>query len=124
MIILLDPQTGEYSKVISKVKKSGADTALLFNRDVVDRVIKEGKGIMFPDPDAEYQDDLEDTLKISEIGSVICVPLISGSKTRGVIYVDSLKEPYGFRKEDLSLFTDLGKRAGLGIETALYYTDL
>jgi len=124
VIILLDRQTEEYSNVVSKVIKPSAHTTALFNEDVVDRVIEEGKGIMFPDPDAEGQDDLEDTLKLSEIQSVICVPLISGSQIRGVIYVDSLREPYGFRKEDLSLFTDLGRRAALGIENALFYASL
>lgn len=122
-IILIDSETGEFSNVISRFREPNEDLSTVFNRDVVDRVIREGRGIMFPDPDVEDREGIEDTLNLSEIRSVMCVPIVSGSKTRGLIYVDALKETYGFRKEDLSLFTDLGRRAGQSIESAMYFED-
>ncbi len=120
-IILIDPETGEFGSVISRFREPGEDLPAGFNRDVVNHVIREGRGIMFPDPDLKGTEDMEDTLNLSEIRSVMCVPIASGSKTRGLIYVDSLREAYGFRREDLSLFTDLGKRAGQSIENAMYF---
>jgi len=122
-IILIDSKTGEFSDVISRFREPGEHLPAGFNRDVVNRVIQEGKGIIFPDPDVKDPEDMEDTLDLSEIRSVMCVPIASGSKTRGLIYVDSLKETYGFRREDLSLFTDLGRRAGQSIENAMYFED-
>ena len=118
VILLIDEGTGEISKVSSKLRDASEDAAV-YCQDVVERVIKEGKGVVVPDIEAEEEDDLIDTVKLSKIESVMCVPLMSGSQIRGAIYVDSLKEPFGFRREDLSLFTDLGRRAALALENAL-----
>ena len=118
VILLIDEGTGEISKVSSKLRDASEDTGV-YCQDVVERVIKEGKGVVVPDIEAEEEDDLIDTVKLSKIESVMCVPLMSGSQIRGAIYVDSLKEPFGFRREDLSLFTDLGRRAALALENAL-----
>ncbi len=122
-IILIDSETGDFRKVVSRFREPSEDLPKLFNSDVVNRVIREGKGIMFPDPDVKDTEDIEDTLNLSKIRSVMCVPIVSGSKTRGLIYVDALKETYGFRREDLSLFTDLGRRVGPRIENAMYFED-
>jgi hypothetical protein len=48
---------------------------------------------------------------------------MSRSKIRGVIYVDSIEKPYGFRKEDLSLLTDLSSLAAIAIDEVLFYDD-
>jgi GAF domain-containing protein len=55
------------------------------------------------------------------IKSALCVPMISRSQVRGVIYLDSIKEPYGFRNDDLSLLTALGNSAAIAVENALLY---
>ena len=118
VILLIDEKTGEISKVSSKLRDTSEDAAA-YCQDVVERVIREGRGVVVPDVEAEEEDDLVDTVKLSKIESVMCVPVMSGSQIMGAIYVDSLKEPFGFRREDLSLFTDLGRRAALAVENAL-----
>jgi len=47
--------------------------------------------------------------------------LISRSQIRGVIYVDSVSKPHGFRNDDLSLLTALSSSAAIAIENALLY---
>ena len=120
VILLIDEGTGEISKVSSKLRDASEDVTV-YCQDVVERVLKEGRGVVVPDAEAEGQEDLVDTVKLSKIESVMCVPLMSGSQIKGAIYVDSLKEPFGFRREDLSLFTDLGRRAALAVENALLH---
>jgi GAF domain-containing protein len=61
-------------------------------------------------------------MEIMRIKSALCVPLISRSEVRGVIYLDSFAEPYGFRDEDLSLLTALGSSAAVAIENALLHS--
>jgi 3',5'-cyclic-nucleotide phosphodiesterase len=122
-IILIDSKTGEFSNVISRFREPSEDLPAVFNRDVVNRVIREGKGVIFPDPDVEDTEDIEETLNLSEIRSVLCVPIVYGSRITGAIYVDSIKETCEFRREDLSLFTDLGRRTGLGVDTAMLLAD-
>ena len=41
--------------------------------------------------------DLSKSTELMRVKSVMCVPLISKSKIRGVIYVDSVIKPNGFR---------------------------
>jgi hypothetical protein len=70
------------------------------------------------------EDEIADTLKVSKIESVMCVPLKGTSKIMGALYVDSLNRPCGFRKDDLSLFNDIGGRAAVAIEYAFLTSKL
>jgi 3',5'-cyclic-nucleotide phosphodiesterase len=119
VIILTDIETGEFTNVVSRCREDIGDRSMIYSQAVVDRVIKEGHAVMILDDQGETEaDDLTDTLKLLKIKSVMCVPLMSKSKVRGVIYVDSFKTPNGFRKEDLSLFTALSSTVVVAIENA------
>ncbi len=123
VIILIDSETGEFSKVVSKCKEDSDVSSMMYSRAIVDRVIKEGNAVMIWDDQGESEaDDLLDILKLLKIKSVMCVPLISKSIIRGVIYVDSFDKPSGFRKEDLTLFTALSSTVAVAIESALLDT--
>ncbi|MEJ2724789.1 MAG: FHA domain-containing protein [Deltaproteobacteria bacterium] len=121
--ILLDPETKEIRDVVFKSKKPTEDISAIFCRDVVNRVVEAAKPLVVSDAHTE-QDEIAETLKILKIESVMCIPLISGSEIIGVIYVDSLERPYGFRREDVSLFADLGQRMALAIESARFASEV
>ncbi|MBW2063324.1 MAG: FHA domain-containing protein [Deltaproteobacteria bacterium] len=125
VIILIDPKTKAFQKVKTRMKESSSsERPTAYNVDVIDTVISRGQGILFPDPDAkstEEEESFEETLKLSNIESVICVPIIIDSQIRGIIYMDSLEEPYGFRKQDFTLFEDLAGLAALSIDSALLF---
>lgn len=105
---------------VSRSGKTVNDTASIYSRPVVDQVIHNERAVLILDVQKEAEEvNLSDTLKLSMIGSVMCVPLIKGSKIRGVIYVDSIKNPHGFREEDLELFTILSDRVTPAMEDAL-----
>jgi len=125
MIIFIDDESGEISEmVISRSRKPADDPYNRFSRLVVDKVIKHEKAVIIQDVSDEKEAALSDTLKLLRIGSVMCLPMISGSKFRGVLYVDSFEKPHGFRKEDLSLLIDLSGFAALAIDDALFYKSL
>ena len=124
LIILVDRKTGEISQVITKLRQPSAGKKAGYSQDVIDRVMREGKAMMIPDTQAEEDVELLESLKLLKIRSVMCVPLISRSQKLGAIYLDSLKRPRGFRKEDLSLLTAFASRAALAIENALLYAGL
>jgi GAF domain-containing protein len=44
--------------------------------------------------------------------------MVSKTRTMGVIYVDSITRPYGFRKEDLELLNALSSPVAMAIENA------
>ncbi|MFC1534220.1 ATP-binding protein [Thermodesulfobacteriota bacterium] len=121
MIILVDEKTGKLTEVISRLKKTVDETQLLYSRKIVNTVIKNGKPIIMLDTYGRDENELSESLEIMKVRSVMCVPMISKSKIRGIIYVDSINVPYGFREEDLSLITALSGPAAIAIENALLY---
>ena len=113
--ILVDPDSGKILNVISSSKQSTPDTYCL---EVVKRIMEDRRVVAVLNVRTEEQDELVDTLKILKIESVMCVPMFSRSQLIGLIYVDSLGRPYGFRKEDLPLFKDLSQMTSLAVEKA------
>lgn len=114
--ILIDDTTREISQIIPITKKSSGGTAKMYSQTVVDRVVSERKPIMMLDTLNEDEADLSESMVTMSIRSVMCVPLISNHKMRGVIYVDSLNRPYGFRSEDLFLLSALSIPAAFALE--------
>ncbi len=121
VIILIHPETKEVSEVIPKSRKQGDRTHKSYSRTIVERVVRESQPIMMLDTLSEDEVDRSESMEMMRVRSVMCVPLISRSKIRGVIYVDSVKRPHGFRNEDLSLLTALSSSAAIAIENALLY---
>jgi len=116
--ILVDTETGEITGLIPILRKSTGDSIKVYSTTIVNRVMKERKPVIMLDTSQEDKADLSESMELMRIRSVMCVPLISRSKMRGVIYVDSISKPHGFRKEDLSLLTALSIPAAYAIENA------
>lgn len=121
VIILIDPKTKKISDVIPKSRMPGDTTHKIYSRTIVERVIKEARPIMMLDTLSEDEADRSKSMELMRVRSVMCVPLISRSQIRGVIYVDSVNRPHGFRNDDLSLLTALSSSAAIAIENALLY---
>lgn len=121
VIVLIDEETGKISDVVSRSKNGDDDTTKLYSRSIVERVVKEGRPMIMRDIMNDTDFDVSTTMKLMNVRSVMCVPMVSKSRIRGVIYVDSINEPYGFRADDLSLLTALSSPAAVAIENALLY---
>jgi len=122
-ILMIDNKTGELKEIISKTGKRKRGLTHNYSRTIVNRVMAEGKGIIMSDIDREAEENLSDSIIMMDIKSVMCVPLISKSKTLGAIYVHSLDLPHRFRQDDLFLLTGLSGPAALAIENALIYDE-
>lgn len=125
IVISPDESEGIPEIIISRLRIPSRDSKVLFCREVVDEVIGSGKAVYISDTsNFDKETGLSDTLKIMNIRSVICVPLLDKHKIMGALYVDSCETPHGFRRGDLELLTELAKRASLAIENALLYANL
>jgi PAS domain S-box-containing protein len=122
-ILMIDNKTGELKEIIAKTGKRKRGIKLNYSRTIVNRVIAEGKGIIMSDISREDDENLSDSIKRLDIKSIMCVPLISKSKTLGAIYVHSVDLPHKFRQDDLFLLTGLSGPAALAIENALVYDE-
>lgn len=123
-ILLCDESSGDVSEIIARSRDESKKTSIEYSKTIVNRVIRDGRPVSMSDTSSEDEVDLSDSMKALQIRSVMCVPLISRNKVRGVIYVDSLDAPHGFRKEDLYLLVGLSSPAAIAIENALLYANL
>ncbi len=121
-ILLIDEKSGKLKQIIARSKYDTGGTPVNYSRTIVNKVITEAKPLTMPEMKPEEMEDFSDSMGV--IRSVMCVPLISKSKVRGVIYVDSVNMSHGFRKEDVSLLTALSSSAAMAIENALLYSNL
>ncbi|MBL7177341.1 MAG: FHA domain-containing protein [Desulfobacteraceae bacterium] len=122
-ILLFDHNTEELKEIISKSRKNRKNTQIDYSRTIVDRVIREGKAVMMQDVSSEGVEDLSKSIELGRIRSIMCVPLISKSEIRGVIYVHSVDSIQGFQKDDLFLFSCLGSPAAVAIENAMLFSE-
>jgi len=122
--VLVDPGTGKTTKVISKSTRKSDKSGPPYCPDVVIQVVETGMPYVLSNVQTEDKTSLVNTLKVLKIESVMCVPLICRSKILGVIYVDSIERPYGFRRDDYLLFMDLSQRIAVALEHARVASDL
>lgn len=124
VIILVDSETGETLDVIVRSSDRGGKNTRMYSRSIVEKAINERNAVIMSDTQTEKETDRSESMEIMRVRSVMCVPLISKSQIRGVLYVDSVNKPFGFRKEDLSLLSALSGPAAVAIENALLYSRL
>lgn len=124
VIILVDSDSGEILDVISRSADKGEKGARMYSRSIVEKAIIERNAVIMSDTQTEKESDRSESMEMMRVRSVMCVPLISKSEIRGVLYVDSVNKPFGFRKEDLALLSALSGPAAVAIENALLYSRL
>jgi len=122
--VLVDPETLQTVEIICKVNRSSKDVSESFSEEVVQSVLKGGKPLIFSKGYTEDRSALVETLEVQKIESVMCIPLINGPRIMGAMYVDSVKRPDGFRKDDLLILLDIGQRVALAVETDRLASDL
>ena len=122
VFVLIDPITKEITETISKPDNIIGGLAKSYLRSIVSRVRTDGKPLVISNIQTE-KDDLAVLLKTLKIESLLCVPMSSKSDIIGFLYIDSLKTPYGFRLDDVSLFMDLCQRIAIAIQYARIASD-
>ena len=115
-IILLDPEKEKIKEVIYRMREGVDDQR--FSTEVLEHVMQLKEAFMISDADTPQGEDVPDTLKLLNIKSVMCVPLLNRAKLVGVLYVDSITKPYGFRGEDLHLLSAMSSPVAMAIENA------
>jgi pSer/pThr/pTyr-binding forkhead associated (FHA) protein len=114
--LLVDPVTLRIKESICKTNRPGAVTIPPYCEKAIHKTVKTRKPMVYSTGYTANEKGLVDTLKVLKIESVMCIPLISGSKIMGAMYIDSLERPDGFRKDDLLLLLDISQRVALAIE--------
>ena len=126
-ILLLNKETGDLEEAVSKTgieDTEGLFSKINYSRTIVKRTMEVAQPTMISDTSHVNKIDLSDSMERMNVRSVMCVPLIHKGDVKGVIYVDSLGLPEGFRKDDLQLLTGLSNTAAIAIENARLYEEV
>ena len=107
---------GENLKSIVSKSRKDLPKETPYCKSVVKQVMKEGKAVRMSDTWFENPDDFTEDMDTLEIGSLMCVPMVSSSKTHGAIYIHSIRGPYAFRKGDMKLLNMLSSSIAVAIE--------
>ena len=111
VFILVDHETGAITTSISRSKMNMNKILSCYSEEVVAKVLNEKKPLIITDvQNEEIEQELANTLRMRNIASVMCLPLVSFSELVGALYVDSLKRPYPFALEDICFFEDIAQR--------------
>ncbi len=119
-IILLDPEKGGIREVIYRMREGLEDQG--FSTEVLEHVMRLKEAFMISDADTAGEGNVPDTVKLLHVKSVMCVPLMNRAKLSGVLYLDSITKPYGFRGEDLHLLRAVSSPVAIAIENALLHS--
>jgi signal transduction histidine kinase len=122
IILWIDNQTGNLKEIVGRSSDNKTRIKAKYSRTIVNRVIHDGKAVIISDTSQEDEYDLSESIELMHLRSIMCVPLISKSEIRGVIYAHSVNMLYGFLKDDLYLLTGISSPAALAIENALLYS--
>jgi phosphoserine phosphatase RsbU/P len=104
-----------------KIAKGSRNAALppsseiQISRSITNKVLSEGASVLTSDAMHDPRFQAQNSVVLSQIRSVMAVPLASGEETFGMIYVDN---PFNnrFKEEDLNVLTTIASVASIKIE--------
>jgi Nif-specific regulatory protein len=125
-VILADPNKENGYDVVTMKNFSSQQTSNEYaaSSSVVTNVLNTGEAVLTFDAPNDERFESSVSIIAQKILSIICVPLRTGKRTFGAVYLDSgtmLKE---FNDESLKFLTIFGNLAGIAIENAKRYAEL
>jgi len=117
-VFRFDPASRKLREVVTRSKPDQPRKALPYHPTVLNQVLETRKAIWTLVKTHEAPEDLAEQWGTLEFRSVVCIPLMSGSKLLGAIYLDGFGKEQAFRDEDLLVLKSLSTLTALGIEKA------
>lgn len=104
----------EGDDLVCKVARP-ADLQVQISRSITNKVLTEGASVLTSDAAHDPRFQSQHSIVLSQIRSVMAVPLFSGEATFGIIYVDNPLNNR-FTEEDLKVLTTIASVASIKIE--------
>jgi len=123
-VLLADPETGDLTPRAVRNTSSDAGEGITVSRTIVEEAMREGKSILMADSASDERFGRAASVVNLRIRSAMCVPLVSGNQTYGIIYVDTTSAKARFTEDDLYILAGIGGQAAQAIENANLHTQL
>jgi len=100
------PESNTLRKIAATfpIKRDGKSPP--YSIEVVERVLRGGEPCLLPDTYNKTSPGHKE-LRSKRIRSVLCVPMFRKSEVWGVLYLDTIRKPNGFRKDDVALLENI-----------------
>jgi sigma-B regulation protein RsbU (phosphoserine phosphatase) len=115
---LLLKENGDLSCKVARragQQSTPADLQVQISRSITNKVMTEGASVLTSDAAHDPRFQAQHSIVLSQIRSVMAVPLFSGAETSGIIYVDNPLNNR-FTEEDLKVLTTIASVASIKIE--------
>lgn len=125
--VMLADQTSESSYTVVAFrnfnsKKAGDEFAA--SSSVVTSVLQSGEAVLTFDAMSDERFESSVSIMAQKILSIICLPLRTGERITGAVYLDSSKSRKAFTEDALKFLTVFSNLAAIAIENAQRYTVL
>ena len=117
-VFRFDEPSKKFREVVTRSRPEQPRKALPYQQSVLHQVLETRKAIWTLVKTHEAPRDLSEHWGTLEFRSVVCIPVTSGSKFLGAIYLDGFGKEQAFREEDLLVLKSLSTLIALGIEKA------
>jgi transcriptional regulator with GAF, ATPase, and Fis domain len=116
-VLLVDPDSGEITSHVAWDRLAGPDKPVSVSESILRHVLQEHVSLL------ENPLDSSPTKQTATMGgkpahSILCVPLQSGERTVGLLYLDSYDPATNFSEDDLQLLSAIAGLAAVAIENA------
>jgi transcriptional regulator with GAF, ATPase, and Fis domain len=117
--ILLDgSQSKEFSSVFARSRIPGDERPVRVSRTIAGQVMEQRVAILGSDIAGSGSFNAVESLVVSQIRSLLCVPLTVFDKLIGCIYLDSANPAVRFDEDDLQLVTAIAGISAVALENA------
>jgi len=117
-VLLLLDHGGAVPEVLARW---GESTESEFSHSVVEKVMRTGRPILSLDVANDVELSTTTSLNLLGTRSILCIPLISGKKRLGLLYLDNAFEKAAFSEQDLEIAKVLADLAASAIERGRYF---
>ena len=125
--VLIADQVGTGGYSVAAVKNFGtAQSSEVFaaSSSVVRNVLSSGEPILTYDAMADSRFEASTSIITQKILSIICIPLQSGNRTTGAVYLDSSVSRKAFTEESMKFLAVFGHLAAIALDNAQRYAQL
>jgi len=96
---------------------------LTFSHTVASECFARREIILIHDAMREQRFKGSDSIMMSSIRSVVCIPLLQSEEIAGVMYLDNLRQPGRFHDHQLEFLETLSSQISIALENARLYTN-
>src|SRR5207247_2041040 len=127
IVLLKNPQSGELSPFVTEFREPQPlqpNENISISKTVLDRVLSERVSLLSLDAQADERLAQALSIRMQQVRSVMCAPLLGKSGVLGVIYLDCQERLKMFSTDDLDLLNALAVETSMAVDNAITHEQL